>query len=135
MSPFEDQGVMCALSRNCQAPAASSVNVVLGIWLIASLWVFDYSGRAPVLNCVFVGTLIATLAAVRLASFHKRAGLSGINLLLGFWTIVSPWASGYVANKGAVANNIMVGSSLRRSPSGARVHRDRGEATARRPVA
>jgi hypothetical protein len=100
---------MFALSRNLQARAASSVNVVLGIWLIASPWVFDYSGRAPVLNSVFVGALIATLAAVRLASFHERAGLSGINLLLGFWTIVSPWASGYVANKEAVANNIMVG--------------------------
>jgi SPW repeat len=72
-----------------------------------------------VLNSVLVGVLIAMLAALRLASLHQSAGLSGINLLLGFWTIVSPWANGYAVNKAAVANNIMAGSSLRRSPYGA----------------
>ncbi len=92
-----------------QVRTASGVNVVLGIWLIASPWVFNFSGRAPVLNSVLVGALIAMLGVVRLAALQESAGVSGINLLLGFWTIVSPWASGYVANKGAVANNIMVG--------------------------
>ena len=100
---------MFALRRNFQARAASGVNVVLGIWLVGSPWVFGFSGRAPVLNSVFVGALIAMLGVVRLAALHESAGVSGINLLLGFWIIVSPWASGYVANKGAVANNIMVG--------------------------
>lgn len=100
---------MFELSRSVQARIASGANVVLGIWLIASPWVFDYSGRAPVLNSLFVGALIAMLAALRLASVHESAGVSGINLLLGFWTIVSPYASGYAANKGAVGNNIMVG--------------------------
>ena len=104
---------MSALSRNLQSRIASGSNVALGIWLIASPWVFDYSGRAPVLNSVLVGVLIAMIAALRLASLHqsahRSAGLSGINLLLGFWTIVSPWANGYAVNKAAVANNIMVG--------------------------
>lgn len=100
---------MFALSRNSQARIASGTNVALGIWLIASPWVFDYSGKAPLLSSVLVGVLIAMLATLRLASLHESTGLSGINLLLGFWTIVSPWASGYAANKAAVANNIMVG--------------------------
>jgi hypothetical protein len=100
---------MFALSRSFRMRIASSINVALGIWLIASPWVFDYSGRAPVLSGVFGGALIAMLAAIRLASLRERPGLSHINLLLGFWTIVSPWASGYVENKAAVANNIMVG--------------------------
>jgi hypothetical protein len=106
---LEDRSVMFALSRNFQARTASGVNVVLGIWLIASPWVFNFGGRAPVLNSVSVGALIAMLGVVRLAALHESAGMSSINLLLGFWTIVAPWASGYVANKGAVANNIMVG--------------------------
>lgn len=100
---------MSVLSRNFQARIASGSNVALGIWLIASPWVFGYSGRSPVLNSVLVGVLIAMLAALRLASLHQSAGLSGINLLLGFWTIVSPWANGYAVNKAAVANNLMVG--------------------------
>jgi hypothetical protein len=76
-----------------------SINVVLGAWLIASPWVFDYSGRSPVLNSVLAGALIALLAAIRLASQHESANLNRISLLLGFWTIVSPWEIGYVANK------------------------------------
>jgi SPW repeat len=100
---------MFALSCDLQARIASGANAVLGIWLIAAPWVFDYSGRAPVLNSVLVGALIAMLAAIRLASLHQSPGVSGINLLLGFWTIVSPYASGYAANKGAVGNNILVG--------------------------
>jgi len=35
---------MFALSRNFRDRTGSSGNVVLGIWLIASPWVFDYSG-------------------------------------------------------------------------------------------
>jgi hypothetical protein len=109
MSPLADESVKFAFSRNFKARTASGINVVLGIWLMASPWVFDYSGRFPVLNSVFVGALIAMLAAIRLASLHDSAGLNGISLLLGFWTIVSPWAIGYVANKAALANNLMVG--------------------------
>jgi hypothetical protein len=109
MSPLADESVKVALSRNFKARTASAINVVLGIWLMASPWVFDYSGRYPVLNSVFVGTLIAMVAVIRFASLHESAGVNGIGVLLGFWTIVSPWASGYVANKAALAKNIMVG--------------------------
>jgi hypothetical protein len=86
MSPLADESVKFALSRNFKARIASAINVVLGICLMASPWVFDYSARYPVLNSVFVGTLIAMLGVIRLAS-------NGIGILLGFWTIVSPWAS------------------------------------------
>ena len=109
MSTFADKCTMFALTRNFKARTASGINVLLGIWLIASPWVFDYSGRSPVLNSVFVGALIATLAAIRLALLHESAAVNGVSLLLGFWTIVSPWVSGYVANKAALANNLMVG--------------------------
>jgi hypothetical protein len=108
VSPLADESVKFASSRNLKARTASGINVVLGIWLMASPWVFDYSGRFPVLNSVFVGALIAMLTAIRLASLRDSAGLN-ISLLLGFWTIVSPWAIGYVANKAALANNLMVG--------------------------
>jgi hypothetical protein len=102
---------MSALIRNdsVQARTASGVNVLLGFWLIASPWVFDYSGRSAVLNSVFVGALIATLAGLRRASLQRSAAVCGINVLLGFWTIVSPWGTGYVANKPALANDLMVG--------------------------
>jgi SPW repeat len=98
-----------AASHNFKASTASAISVLLGIWLIASPWVFDYSGKYPVLNSVLVGALIAILAAIRLVRLRESAGMNALSLLLGFWTIVSPWASGYVANKAALANSLMVG--------------------------
>jgi hypothetical protein len=92
-----------------RARIASGINILLGLWLIASPWVFDYSGSFAAFNGVSVGALIAVLAAIRLSSLRYSAGVGGVYLLLGFWTVVSPWASGYVANKPALANDIMVG--------------------------
>jgi hypothetical protein len=92
-----------------QARTASGANIVLGIWLIVSPWVFDYRGKSAVLGGVTVGVLIALLAAIRVASLHDSAGLSGINLLLAFCTVVSPWAYEYATNEGALLNNIIVG--------------------------
>lgn len=92
-----------------KASTASAISVLLGIWLIASPWVFDYSGKYSVLNSVLVGALIAILAAIRLVRLRESAGMNALSLLFGFWTIVSPWASGYVANKAALANSLMVG--------------------------
>ena len=73
---------------------ASGANIVLGIWLIDSPWVFGFSGRSAMVSSVFVGALNALLAAIRLASLHNSAGVSGLNLLLAFWTVGSPGCSG-----------------------------------------
>ena len=47
---------------------------MLGLWLIVSPWVFDYGGKSAALTSITVGTLIALLAAIRLASLHNSAG-------------------------------------------------------------
>jgi SPW repeat len=100
---------MLRLARNyaAQARTASGVNVALGIWLIVSPWVFDYSRTSAVLSSG--GRPDAFLAAIRVASSHNSAALSGLNLLLGFWALVSPWACEYTTNEGALLDNIVVG--------------------------
>ena len=119
-----------------QARTASGINILLGIWLIASPWVFDYGGRPAVVSSVMVGALIAIVAANRLASLRSTAGLSGVNLLLAVWTIASPWLCGYTANIGAVLDNVILGVvvaalaifsgsatvAAEKHPSGAPVH-------------
>ena len=102
---------MLGLGRDytAQARTASGVNLLLGIWIMASPWVFDYSGKSAALASVIVGVLIALLAAIRIASVHNSAGLSGINLLLAFWTAAAPWVYNYADDKGALWNNIFVG--------------------------
>jgi hypothetical protein len=76
-----------------QARTASGINILLGIWLICSPWIFDYGGTRAVVNSVFVGALIAILAASRIATLRDSSGLSAINLILALWTIASPWCS------------------------------------------
>jgi len=102
----------CVMSKRdyaAQARTASGINIVLGLWLILSPWVFDYGGSHAVLNSVFVGALIAILAASRLASLRPTVGLSGINFVLALWTIASPWVCGYAANFGAAGDNVILG--------------------------
>ncbi len=105
---------MLALTRDYAAEAriASGINMLLGIWLIVSPWVFDYSGRAAVVNSVNVGALVALLAAFRLATLRRSASLSVINIILGVWTISSPWGCGYSANVGAVIDNVLLGIAI-----------------------
>jgi len=95
-----------------QARTASGINILLGIWLIASPWIFGYIGRPAVMNSVIVGALIAILAASRLASLRDSAILSGVNLILALWTIASPWVYGYASNVGAVRDNILLGVAI-----------------------
>jgi hypothetical protein len=92
-----------------QARTASGVNILLGVWLIASPWMFDYGGTPAVLNSVAVGAIIAILAASRLASLRSTVGLSGVNLVLALWTIASPWICGYATNIRAVTDQVILG--------------------------
>jgi SPW repeat len=92
-----------------QARTASGINILLGIWVLASPWVFDYSERSAVVSSVCVGALVALLAAMRVATLHDSTGLSGINVLLALWTIASPWTCGYAANVAATADNVILG--------------------------
>ena len=95
-----------------QARTASAVNMLLGIWLIVSPWIFGYSGTPAVMNSVIVGALITILAASRLASLRDSAILSGVNLILALWTIGSPWMYGYATNVGAVRDNVLLGVAI-----------------------
>jgi hypothetical protein len=105
---------MLTLNRDyaVQARTASGTNIVLGVWLIASPWIFDYSGRSAVVISVFVGSLIALFAAFRLASLFDSMGLSGVNLILALGIIASPWACGYAANLGGTRNSVIVGTAI-----------------------
>lgn len=98
-----------------QARTASGINVLLGIWLIISPWVFGYayaSGNAPLWNSVVVGALVLILAATRFSSPHTAAGLSWTNLVLGLWTIASPWIYEYDRIGSAAWDNIATGIAI-----------------------
>jgi BON domain/SPW repeat len=88
------------------------INVLLGLWLIASPWVYGvFGGGVPAAwNSIIVGVLIALVAAARLGS-EQASGepLSWINVVLGAWMIASPFIYGYAQAGPFTANSIVVG--------------------------
>ncbi len=86
---------------------ASWVNLILGAWLIAAPFML-YSGVGSALgNDIVVGVLVVIFALVAIAS--RAAWASWINVALGVWEIIAPFALGYSGTTAAVTNDIIVG--------------------------
>lgn len=82
-----------------EATLFSGFNFLISICLIISPWFFDYTA-APVAdnvtwNSVIVGVLIGSCAAWRCFSPFRMVALSAVNIVLGIWTVISPWIFGY----------------------------------------
>jgi hypothetical protein len=100
------------LTRNCAAEArvASGINILLGIWLLVSPWVFGYqaAGQAAIWNSVIVGALIAILAASNCFAQHVHTSPNWINVLLALWAMISPVVYGYTANTAGLGDNLLL---------------------------
>jgi hypothetical protein len=96
-----------------QVTLASGINVLLGIWLIVSPWFYGYAAApAPAnvtWNNVIVGILIVICAALRPLYTDRRVALSGVNVALGVWILISPWIYGYGTDAPRFGTNIIVG--------------------------
>ncbi|MGH8113824.1 MAG: SPW repeat protein [Rhodanobacteraceae bacterium] len=92
---------------------ASGLNVLIGCWLIASPWIFGYTGNISAFwNSIGAGALIAILAASCLASRRGIVWSSWWNVLLGLWAIASPWIYGYAFNHMAMWDCVAVGIAV-----------------------
>jgi predicted MFS family arabinose efflux permease len=74
--------------------AIDVVNLVLGAGLILAPWAFGYTSVDVVSrNAWIAGTLIAVTAIMALLAFAEWE--EWVNLLLGLWVAISPWALGF----------------------------------------
>jgi hypothetical protein len=64
-------------------------NLILGIVLFASPWLFNYPAGNESTNAMIAGIIIAVLSIAALAAFTVWE--EWINLVVGLWLIVSPW--------------------------------------------
>ncbi|HZU34388.1 MAG TPA: SPW repeat protein [Gemmataceae bacterium] len=95
------------------ARTASSLNLLLGIWLIISPFVLPYSlNHAALWDTIAVGILVLCFAAARGMNPVRWIGLSWLNVLLGIWLIISPFVLGYWSVWPALWNNIACGIFL-----------------------
>lgn len=87
---------------------ASSVNLVLGLWLIVAPFVLAFTGAAFI-NDMLCGIAIAILAGMRVR--HPTLATkpaSWVNLAIGAWLIVAPFVLNYLSGP-AAWNDIIVG--------------------------
>jgi hypothetical protein len=83
---------------------------ILGIWLLLSPWILLFEPDATALhNAVAVALLLLLVEVVELSVF--RTWEEWINVLLGAWLVISPWALG-IASKAATANFVIVGAAV-----------------------
>lgn len=82
------------MNRLTNAKLYDAGNFLIGCILFLSPWLFNYpAGMEPrSVNAFVVGIVIAVLSLAALAAIAvSEEWLNRLNLMVGFWLIVSPW--------------------------------------------
>jgi SPW repeat-containing protein len=93
------------------------VNLIFGAWLFAAPWLYGFASGAAGWNAWIMGALIALVAIAALAAFAEWE--EWINLVLGLWVLVAPWALAFTENAGATGNRRGGGAGRNRTVAGA----------------
>ncbi len=95
---------------------SSSLNVLLGLWLVIAPWALNFSDQNnAVWNHVVVGVAIAMIGLVRMSAPTNWAPLSLLNVVLGGWMIAAPFIMTFdtVADTAAIYwNDALVGAAV-----------------------
>jgi hypothetical protein len=112
MTPSTHANRFARLESSDIIRAAAIVELLAGIWLYLSPWIYWVtSGTA--FNGWVLGSLIAVTAAFQLGCPGETAELTGlVNSFLGVWVFVSPWILGYSADTGRFVNSLCVGATV-----------------------
>ncbi len=79
---------------------ADVINLILAIWLFLSPWIVGFTGLMPAAWTAWLTAIaIAIFAIAALAAFAEWE--EWINLVLGLWLVVSPWAVHVASNHAA----------------------------------
>jgi len=87
----------------------STINLLAGIWLFVSPWVYGAYANPDAWNSWIIGAAIAILAAIRLGNPGGLRIFSWVNMALGVYVFFSPWIYAYVGNTGRFVNSLCVG--------------------------
>ena len=87
----------------------ATINLLAGIWLFISPWVYRDYMMHNAWNSWIVGAAVLILSAIRVSSPMHTRSISFVNLLLGIWTFASPWIYHYTTDTGRFINSLCVG--------------------------
>jgi len=83
-----------------------AANLVLGVILFFSPWIFALDGGAQSQNAFVCGVIVVVLSLAALTAFAVWE--EWLNLIVGLWLIVSPWVLGF-AHTTAMTVNVVIG--------------------------
>src|SRR3954463_8267361 len=84
-------------------------NLILGAILFFSPWMFGFGAGAVSQNAYIAGLAIAILAIAALAAFAVWE--EWLNLIVGLWTLVSPWVLGFQGTT-AMTVHVVIGAAV-----------------------
>src|ERR1700744_860750 len=82
-------------------------NLMLGVILFISPWLFRFPAGAQSQNAYVTGIVIVVLSIAALAAFAVWE--EWLNLIVGLWLIVSPWVLGFQESTKATTVCVIVG--------------------------
>jgi hypothetical protein len=101
------EGVMMENWTN--AKLCDAANLVLGAVLFFSPWMFAFEAGRASENAMIAGIVIAALAIAALAAFAVWE--EWLNLIVGLWTLVSPWVFGFQGTT-AMTVHVVIGAAV-----------------------
>jgi hypothetical protein len=84
-------------------------NLVLGAILFFSPWIFGFDAGKVSQNATIAGLVIAIIAIAALAAFAVWE--EWLNLIVGLWTLVSPWMLGFQGTT-AMTVHVLIGAAV-----------------------
>jgi hypothetical protein len=84
-------------------------NLILGAILFLSPWILGFEAGAASENAYIAGIVIAVLAIAALAAFAVWE--EWLNLIVGLWTLVSPWVLGFQGTT-AMTVHVIIGAGV-----------------------
>jgi SPW repeat len=84
-------------------------NLILGAILFLSPWMFGFDAGRASENANIAGIVIAALAIAALAAFAIWE--EWLNLIVGLWTLVSPWVLGFQGTT-AMTVHVVIGAAV-----------------------
>ena len=85
-------------------------NLILGAFLFFSPWIFGFGGTRAAENANIAGIVIAVLAIAALAAFAVWE--EWLNLIVGLWTLISPWVLGFQGSTTPMRVHVIIGIAV-----------------------
>lgn len=88
--PIVSPATGTVLDRRSEIIASSGVNMLVGVWLVASPLVLDYTAGDAVWNPIVVGAVVIGCGLLRVSVPRSRTSWSSaLNAIAGLWLFVS----------------------------------------------